>query len=220
MISDLHEAVVPQLDALSLDAGRPLLIVDVDEVIVCLADHLSEFALENAFNLTLTSYKLDGALKRHDGSQATQEEFDALFRAFFEKRTIEQRLYQGADSVLNALAADMQVVILTNVPFYAHEDRIENLRGHGLHFPVIANAGPKGAPLRWLSAQVNAPVAFIDDSPSQLASAAKHAPDVARIHYVGDEKLRGFITPVEDAQHHAQSWAELQTLLPRLLIDT
>ncbi len=217
MTSELHEAVTPQLEALSIDPDRALLIVDVDEVIVCLADHLAEFAAENTFSLKLTSYQLDGALKRHDGSVASKEEFNALFRNFFETQTLRQRLYPGANRVLNTLAREVQVVILTNVPFYAHADRIKNLNGHGLDFPIIANAGPKGAPLRWLAAQVNAPVAFIDDSPSQLASSAKHAPDVTRIHYVGDEKLRAFVTPVEAAQHHADSWAELQTMLMRVL---
>lgn len=215
----IHHAVTPQLDGLSLDRSRPLLAVDVDEVIVGLAGHLAEFAETCDFSLKLSGYQLDGALFRRDGSAASREDFTALFRDFFETQTLHQRMYPGAAEALKALSEQVQVVILTNVPFHARDARVENLRGHGIDYPLVANDGPKGGPLRWLSEQVDGPVAFIDDSPTQLASAAKTAPDVVRIHYVGDTMLRGFLADVEAAQHRAEDWPELQRIVESVLLQ-
>ena len=39
----VHEAVLPQLKSLTLDPTKPLLVVDVDEVLVGLAAHLGEY---------------------------------------------------------------------------------------------------------------------------------------------------------------------------------
>jgi hypothetical protein len=209
--------VQEQLDRLSLDAARPLLAVDVDEVVVGLAGHLAEYAADQGYALRLTGYKLDGALWRYDGTEASAEEFQTIFRGFFETQTLHQRVYDGAAEALGTLSRDVEVIILTNVPFYAHDDRIENLRGHGIDFPVVANAGPKGPALRWLHERAGR-MAFIDDSPAQLASSAKHAPDVARIHFIGDEALRVHLAEVEAAQHHAESWTDLHAIADKVLL--
>lgn len=215
---ELHEGVAEQLATLDLDPGKPLLAVDVDEVIVGLAAHLGEYASENGFSLRLTSYKLDGALWRVDGTEASREDFNDLFRGFFETQTRHQRVYPGAAEALRALSEQVQVVILTNVPFYAREDRVDNLANHGIDFPVVANAGPKGAALRWLSDRAGR-TAFIDDSPTQLASSAKDAPEVVRIHFVGDDALRGWLTEVETAQYQADDWVALRQIVETVLID-
>ncbi len=36
------------------------------------------------------------------------------------------------------------VIMLTNLPHEAGDDRRANLAGHGLNFPVVTNSGPKG----------------------------------------------------------------------------
>ena len=211
----INENVLPQLERLTIDPVKPLLAVDVDEVLVGLAAHLGEFAAENGFALKLTGYKLDGALKRGDGSTASPEEFRDLFTDFFETKTLHQRVYADAASVLESLSSRVQILILTNVPPYAEADRIENLRGHGIEYPLVVNHGGKGRALAWLDARTSGPVAFIDDSPTQIASAAKHAPDVMRLHFVGDDHLRGLLGPLPDAHHAPTTWLEIGEILDR-----
>lgn len=211
-------SVADQLAALELDRGRPLLAVDVDEVIVGLAGHLAEYAAERGFALRLTGYRLDGALWRADGTAASPEEFTTLFKGFFDAQTRHQRVYPGAAETLRALSGRVQVVILTNVPMHARADRVANLAGHGIDYPLVANTGPKGPALRWMAERAGR-AAFIDDSPSQLASAAAQAPGVARIHFVGDETLRGFLEDVEAAQHRGESWAGMRGLVENLLLS-
>ena len=212
----VHEAVLPQLDALTLDPQKPLLVVDVDEVLVGLAGHLGEFAETKGFALKLTGYQLDGALKRGDGSEASAEEFRSLFTEFFETQTRHQRVYPDAAAVLESIQLRAQIVILTNVPPYAEKDRIENLRGHGIDYPLVVNHGGKGAALSWLSQRVGNVTAFIDDSPTQIASVAEHAPDVQRLHYVGDDHLRTLLDPLPTAHHAPTTWREIEQVLDEI----
>lgn len=212
----VHEAVLPQLESLTLDSAKPLLVVDVDEVLVGLAAHLGEFAETKGFSLKLTGYKLDGALKRGDGSDATAEEFRTLFTAFFETQTRHQRVYTDAATVLESIKLRAEIVILTNVPPYAEADRIENLRGHGIDYPLVVNHGGKGKALAWLSQRTSSAVAFIDDSPKQIASVAKHAPSVQRLHYVGDDHLRTLLDRQPDAHHAPTTWREIEQVLDQV----
>ncbi len=214
----VHEAVLPQLKSLTIDPQQPLLVVDVDEVLVGLAAHLGEFAETKGYSLKLTGYQLDGALKRGDGSEASAEEFRTLFTAFFETQTRHQRIYPHASDVLNSLKLRAKIVVLTNVPPYAESDRIENLRGHGIDYPLVVNQGGKGEALAWLSERTSGAVAFIDDSPTQIASAAKHAPDVQRIHYVGDDHLRTLLDPIAEAHHTPTTWREIEQVLDQIFV--
>ena len=199
-------ATLAQLEAVALDPVRPLLAVDVDEVIVSLAAHLAEYAQGAGYRLRLTGYRLDGALTMADGSPAPDDALPNLFKGFFATETRRQRAYPGAAEALAEIAERSQVLILTNVPVARREDRVENLAGQGIAYPLVANEGPKGPALQWLSERIAAPLAFVDDSPTQLASAARHAPRVSRIHYVGDPDLRGFLRDVEHAQHAPADW--------------
>ena len=209
----MHEAVLPQLEALTIDPRSPLLVVDVDEVLVGLAGHLAEFSQSKGFSLELTGYKLDGALKRGDGSEASPEEFSALFTEFFETQTRHQRIYPDAADVLESIKLRAKILILTHVPPYAERDRIENLRGHGIDYPLVVNQGGKGEALAWLSARTHGSIAFIDDSPTQIASVAEHAPEVRRIHYVGDDHLRTLLDPIPEADFAPTTWREIERIL-------
>lgn len=206
------EKVLPQLEALEIDRHRPLLVVDVDEVLVGLAGHLGEFVAARGYALRLTGYQLDGALKRSDGSTASDEEFRTLFTEFFETETLHQRVYPNAASVLRDVSQNVQVIVLTNVPPYAETDRIENLRKHGIEYPLVVNHGGKGRALAWLTERTSHPIMFIDDSPTQIASVAKHAPSVKRVHYVGDDHLRSLLDPIPDTDYKPTTWLEIEAI--------
>ncbi len=212
----VDERVLADLATLEIDRDRPILVVDVDEVLVGLAVHLGEFAETRGFALRLTGYQLDGALKRKDGSTASDEEFRSLFTEFFQTQTLHQRAYPDAAKVLENLADRIQIIILTNVPPYAKTARIENLRNHGMDYPLVVNHGGKGKALAWLDEQTSKPIAFIDDSPAQISSAAEHAPDVVRLHYVGDCGLRRLLDPLLDADHAPEDWLEIEGIIHKV----
>jgi hypothetical protein len=196
-----------EIDALALETGRPLLAVDADEVLVLMAEHFDRFLRGRGWRLELSAYRLDGAMVEiATGFRAGREQGWAMIDAFFAEETQRQSAVAGAAVGLAAIAGFAQVVVLTNVPGFAAADRVANLLGHGIDYPVIVNEGGKGRALAALSRRVWAPVAFVDDSPSQIASAARHAPEVTRLHFVGSPMVRAVVPPVPEAHHAPPDW--------------
>ena len=108
------------------------------------------------------------------------------------------------------------MIVLTNAPDSVRADRIANLADHGMNYPVVMNEGGKGRALRWIAQRAAAPVAFVDDSVAQHASAAKHAPAVMRFHMVAPEILRPVMAKAPGARR-VESWAEAAPLIRRAL---
>lgn len=203
-----------QIEAAGLVAGRPLLAVDADEVLVHFAPHLDRWLAGLGWRLALTEYRLDGAIRRADtGEAAGQDQGRALLHRFFDEETHRQEAMAGAAEGLAALAPHAQIVVLTNVPKPARAARVANLAGHGIPFPVIVNEGGKGPALADLARRAAAPVAFIDDSPGQIVSARRHAPAVRRIHFTGSDYLRPVMPVVPEADHSIGDWPSLVALL-------
>jgi hypothetical protein len=115
---------------------------------------------------------------------------------------------EGAIESVLALAEQAQVVFLTNLPHSAGDSRRRNLQQHGLPFPVVTNAGPKGPAISLLAGKTGAPCVFVDDSPSYIASAREHAPHVNIIHFMQDERFARHISPFPWLSLYTATWAE------------
>ena len=160
--------VTDQIAAAGIERGAPLLAVDADEVMVVFAEHLARYFETIGWRLDLSEYKLDGAIIEHGtGRAADRAEGWRLIERFFEVETLRQEAIAGAAEALRTISAEMQVVVLTNAPRFAREDRAANLAALGMGYPLIVNEGGKGAALREIAARAAAPVTFIDDSLSQ-----------------------------------------------------
>jgi phosphoglycolate phosphatase-like HAD superfamily hydrolase len=214
----IDAAVLEELRAVPLAPGRPLLAVDADEVLVEFAAHLRRFAAAAGVEMRLERYELEGTFFEIGGGRALPfDEAISLIDRFFEAETERQRAVPGAAEALGRLSERAQVVVLTNVPRHARAPRIANLAGLGMDYPLVANAGGKGPALAWLAARAEAPAAFVDDSPSQIRSAAAGAPGVARLHFAGADYVARVIPDCAEADHRVASWAEAERVLLRLL---
>ncbi|MCI4661546.1 MAG: hypothetical protein MRY63_06945 [Neomegalonema sp.] len=215
---DLHAAVRPQLYDLKLQQGRPVLAVDVDEVVLDFANHLHRFVAERGYHLDRREERLESGLRESpEGPPLAPGEIARLIDAFFRSETRHQELVPQADESLLALSEQYEIVFVTNVPFFARTDRVANLADHGLRFPLIANEGGKGWVLRYLWDHSEGPMAYIDDYDVQLSSCAQHAPSVRRVQFIADELLRSASGRSEHAHHHAEDWAQIrQTLADNL----
>lgn len=215
----LDPDTLTDLRALEIEPGRPLVAVDCDEVMVVFAAHVMEWLPATGHEMRLERYELEGAM--FPLGETTPIGFDAciaLLDRFFQEQTTGQRAIPGAVAALDRLAADMQVVILTNVPRFARDDRLKNVVELAMDFPLVVNAGGKGHALAWLADRAGAPVAFIDDSPRQLAHAAKHAPEVARVHFVGAPHVARLLTASDEAHHRAHDWQEAEAQVRAALL--
>lgn len=214
----LAAATLRDIADLPLRPGVPLVAVDADEVLVIFAEHFARFLAARGFRLALTEYRIDGAiLDLRTGDRAGREQGWGLIHAFFAEETGRQDPVPGAAEGLRALADRAQVVVLTNVPRGSRAARIANLAGHGMDWPVVANEGGKGRALAELARRVRAPVAFVDDSPVQIQSAARHAGAALRVHFVGSPMVRAVMPPVPEAHHAPPDWEGIVREVARFL---
>jgi hypothetical protein len=215
----LDPEVLAQLRALPIVPGRPLLAVDADEVLVYLADHLVRYLPTIGFEMRLTQYQLEGSIFPADCEIPVP--FDdclCLIDRFFDDETLNQQALPGAVEALSRLSAQAQVVVLTNVPRHARDLRRRNLAALGMDYPMVENAGGKGRALRWMAAHAGAPVVFVDDSLKQHESAARRAPEVTRVHFVGASHLRRILPESPAAHHRVEGWEECEAVVQRELL--
>ncbi|MEM6678599.1 MAG: hypothetical protein AAF675_12090 [Pseudomonadota bacterium] len=208
----LPRETVAELKEAGIRRG-PLLVVDCDEVIVEFAGHLARWLPDVGYEMRLKKYELEGAIFPH--GDPTPVSFDAainLINAFFEEQTAYQTPLVGAVEALSRLRREVQTVVLTNIPRPGKRDRLANLASLGLDLPVIVNSGGKGRALAWLAKAAGAEagrerMVFVDDSPQQIASAARRAPHVGRIHFRGAEAIRHVLGHAEHADVAVEDWA-------------
>jgi hypothetical protein len=191
-----------------LTPGRPLAIVDADEVLLRFVEGFDRHLRTQALFLDLASYRLHGNVKRLDDRKPVLDvEVTALLEEF--RRDLDSlEMVEGAREALTSLAGRADIVVLTNIIPAQAAARARNLAAHGLDYPLVANAGLKGPAVKALASRAGAPSFFIDDIPHNLQSAAEAAPDIFRIHLIGDERLKPLLPPSAHAHLRAEDWAE------------
>ena len=208
-----HPSTVP------LDAAKPLLIVDADEVILRFAEGLDRFLAERELFLDLTTYRLHGNVRRKDDRTAILDvEVTALLDEFRTELDWLD-LVQDAGAVLQALSPLMNIVVLSNVSEAQAPARLRNFEKLGLPFPLIANSGPKGPFVKALAARTKGPVFFIDDIPTHHQSVAEGSPHVFRIHLIGDERLKPLLPVTPHAHLRAETWRDAEAFIRKKLAE-
>lgn len=205
------------IESLDLDP-RPLVICDVDEVILQFVATFERHIGGHGFRLDPQSFALFGNIKRvDDGSVADDEAVGDLLRGFFAAESGRMDLVPGAPEALRALSERAQIVLLTNIHAAYFKARLENLRAHGVPYPVVANEGPKGPAVAGICASVLAPVFFIDDSPSNIRSVAREAPHAHIIHFMSDIRYLRLAEPIEGVRLRTGRWDEAQSFIETVI---
>lgn len=193
--------------------GRPLVIVDADEVLLRFVAGFDKFLHEHGLFLDLSSYRLHGNVKRLDDRTPVLDVEVTAFLDEFRSDLDWLEAVDGAQAALATLAGSASIAVLTNISPAQAGPRIRNLMTLGLDLPLIANSGLKGPAVRDLANHAKARTFFVDDIPQQLASAAEHAPDVIRVHLIGDERLKPLLAPSPHAHHYAEDWPSAEAFI-------
>ena len=190
--------------------SRPLLITDCDEVLLHMVVPFAEWLDEaHHIHFDVDSGDFVNALRhKATGLALGHEEIWPLLRGFFATEMHRQYPIDGALEAIHDIAKVADVIVLTNLNDEEREVRIHQLREVGVEFPVYTNQGGKGPLLTRLVAQYNPSVTvFVDDLGHNHSSVAEHAPDVWRLHMVGEPRLQPQIKPHHDAHARIDDWA-------------
>ena len=93
-----HPDVIPQLEAIPLEYGRPLLICDADDVLFHFLPGFAAFLVGRGLYFDWTDYSLDGTIRHAEDERAVAlEEAGALLNEFFGHVENLEPIEGGAD---------------------------------------------------------------------------------------------------------------------------
>ena len=204
---------IPTLASLGLSSERPLVLVDVDEVLGLFMQGFGDFLAGEGLEMRVEKFALFQNIYRPGATEHLEiPEGSRLFDAFFSGHCDQIEPAPGAIAALNRLRDHAEILILSNAPADAEVLRTRWLAKHGLKHPLILNSGPKGPIAAGLTAQTPEPTAFVDDLLSNLDSVADHSPATATFQHVADLRLRPF-APRSERHRRIDDWAELGAAL-------
>lgn len=208
----------PSLATLGLRAGRPLAIIDVDEVLGLFMQGFGAFLAGRGYEFRVERFALFQNIYRPGAASPVElAECRPLFDAYFASHCAEMEPAPGAVAALTRLARRAEILILSNAPAQAQAPRREWLKRHGLPQALILSSGPKGPVTAALAAEAQGPTAFVDDLLSNLDSVAEHSPSTATFQHVADLRLRP-LAPRSDAHRRIDDWTELGAALEEALL--
>lgn len=188
---------------------RPLLICDCDEVILHMVSHFRDW-LGEAHSIDFAFEQGDWAqamTHRANGALVEEAQIWPLLEQFFRTEMRRQTVVPGAREALGKLSDHGDVIILTNIGEEAGPLRQAHLDELDIAFEVVGNRGGKGRRVMELLKRFNPSHAvFVDDLPSQIASVAKHAPGVKRLHMVSEPALAPAVPPADGAHARIDDW--------------
>lgn len=191
--------------------SRPLLITDCDEVLLHMVRHFGEWldeAHEIDFRPENASFG-NALVRRADSEVVPEQEVWPLLDGFFTTEMGRQTLTPGAAEALARIDAVADIVILTNLQDWCHAGRSAQLDAFGINHRIVCNQGGKGEPVARLAAEHGSSVTvFVDDLETHHESVATHAPDVFRLHMIGEPSIAGRIPPASHAHARIDAWDE------------
>ncbi|HVF94977.1 MAG TPA: HAD family hydrolase [Sphingomonas sp.] len=189
---------------------KNLLICDCDEVLLHMVKHFGTWLDEaHAIDFDLAGGDFATSMTRRDGVQVEREDMWTMLRQFFPNEMHRQTLVPYAAEALERIAAQADIVILTNLHDECRQPRIEQLAAFGIAHRVECNQGGKGEPVARLVAEYGDPVTvFVDDLAVHHDSVARHAPQVHRLHMIAEPELAVTMPPAPAASVRIDDWRE------------
>src|SRR5580693_1555368 len=154
----------PELFSLRIRDDRPLVVVDVDEVLGLFMRGFEQFLGLHGLEMRIDRFALFQNIYRPGAATHLDiKDGRRLFEAYFECDPQVMDVAPGAADALANLARGASVVILTNAPTNCRLARARWLIDNHLPYPLAIGAGPKGRAVAALASRTPHATAFIDD---------------------------------------------------------
>jgi hypothetical protein len=214
----LDPAIESQIRAVGIKADRPLVVCDVDEVVVHFLRGFEAFLGANGLWLDPASFALNGNVRRLESNEpVSTAELGELITRFFTERARQLEPIEGAHEALSSLARTAQVVLLSNIPAAFRDDRLANLAEHGFAYPLVINQGPKGPAVKTMIERHASTLVFIDDVPNYITSVAEHCPAAGIVHFLQDQRFARHVERLECVSLRTDNWRDAHDHIQRLL---
>ncbi|MDK1385068.1 hypothetical protein QN224_06565 [Sinorhizobium sp. 8-89] len=193
---------------------RPLIVSDVDEVVLEFLTPFKLFLESRRHRLLPRSFRLTGNIvDLQNGEAASEAAVKALLDAFYAAQEQWQIPAALVVKTLAELSAEADIVFLTAMPPRHAAVRRALLDALGLPYPLFASEEPKGPLVERLHGARKLPVVFIDDILRNLHSVRDYAPSCLLINLMANAEFRA-LAPVPDIGiHTVADWADAARLI-------
>lgn len=189
--------------------GRPLIISDVDDVILEFIEPYQRFLNARDLKFLPRSFRLTGNVVRvDDETPVTEEVVQQSLHDFFEDQHAWQTPFEHVMTALPMLAEEADIVFLTAMPPKFTERRRMHLDALGLHFPMVAVETAKGPIASRIRDRHTAPVVFVDDMSHNLTSVAEHVPDCLLLSLAPPSAVHAMAPKPPETARVVRDWAE------------
>lgn len=180
--------------------GRPLLVLDVDDVLLHFVGPLLRYFETQGARLQLSTFRLFGnVFDITTGEALDNERVREMLDRFFDAQGDWQTPVDGATEAISRIARHAEIVLLTAMPHRHRDTRRVYLDRIGLSYPLLTIEKAKGPAIRHLRGQTGRAVAFVDDMTHNLVSARQEVADSHLFHLMADNSFRALIpAPPED----------------------
>lgn len=195
-----------QIAELSRDT-RPLLVLDVDEVLLEFVRPFIGFLNAQKLNLQTTSFRLRGNIVEMDsGTVLSDERVTGVLGDFFDAQSDWQTAAERAAPAIAGLADRAEIVMLTAMPHRHRDKRRAHLDTLGFPYPLLTTEADKGPAIRQLRGDQKRPVAFVDDIPRNLVSVQTEVPDAHLFHLMAHSEFRALVMPLPNGIVVVDDW--------------
>jgi hypothetical protein len=197
---------------------RPLLVLDVDEVVLEFLRPFIGFLGSRQLKFDTHLFRLHGNISdAATGAVVDNDRVSALLEEFFALQADWQVAADGAAAVIAGLARDAEIVMLTAMPHRYRTIRRAHLDALGFRYPLLTTETAKGPALRQLRGAHPRPVAFVDDIPHNLVSVRAAVTDAHLFHLMAHAEMRRLMPPLPDGIEIADNWADAGPKIARAL---
>ncbi|HWU63169.1 MAG TPA: hypothetical protein VN112_14220 [Ensifer sp.] len=194
--------------------GRPLIISDVDDVILEFIDPYQRFLNARQLKFLPRSFRLTGNVVRiDDESPVSEEVVQQSLHDFFDEQHVWQTPFQHVMTALPELAEEADIVFLTAMPPKFTSKRRLLLDELGLRFPMVAVETAKGPIASMIRDRHIAPVVFVDDMAHNLTSVAEHLPDCLLLSLAPPSAVHAMAPKPPEAARVVRDWEEATPII-------
>ena len=206
-----------QIAELAAD-DRPLLVLDVDDVVLEFLRPFPKYLNSRGFALKLETFGLHGNIvDEKTGEPLDNERVSTAIDGFFAAQQDWQTVADGAAEAMAVLSENVEIVLLTAMPHRHRETRRVLLERFGLAYPLLTTERAKGPAIRLLRGKTRRPVAFVDDMPSNLVSVRRAVADAHLFHLTADNAIRKLMPPTPEGVTSVEDWRNAAPLIARAL---
>lgn len=204
---------VRQIAELARDT-RPLLVLDVDEVVLEFVTPFIAFLDHQGFSFSTQSFRLHGnVMDKQSGLPVDDSRVSAMLEAFFVAQEDWQTPAAGVADALARLSPRAEIVMLTAMPHAHHARRRALLDRLGIPFPLVTTEKAKGPAVALLAGARTSPVAFVDDIPHNHVSVQKHFSRAHLFHLMANQALAPLLPPLPDGVTRLADWRDAEGLI-------